>query len=249
MAESQSHNSDPLFPVLGVFHDETPHDAALNMAWDDALLRLAEDGGEPLLRWYQWERPAVSIGYFQQAEPVRERYPGRDLVRRRTGGGTVLHGPAEEDGFTVTLAVPAKVARATGLANLRESYCKIHRALAAALRKLGVEARMVSCSAHDGARPGECFAEPVSGDVSLPNGRKIAGAAQSRSRGSLLHQQIIQLPLIEFELVEAAIVEEFIRQLAQSSEPLRPENVQRLEQEAPEIAQKTYGTEDWNSKR
>ena len=56
----------------------------------------------PLLRVYRWERPAVSFGYFERWEPVREKYPEREAVRRWTGGGVVLHG---ED-FTYSMLIP-----------------------------------------------------------------------------------------------------------------------------------------------
>ena len=44
----------------------------------------------PVLRFYNWDRPAVSIGYFQKFNvELDQRYT---LVRRPTGGGTVIHG-------------------------------------------------------------------------------------------------------------------------------------------------------------
>ena len=50
-----------LFEEIIEIIDPEPHDAALNMAIDEALLQTAS---LPLLRVYRWSRPAVSVGYF-----------------------------------------------------------------------------------------------------------------------------------------------------------------------------------------
>src|SRR6187402_3922001 len=80
-------------------HDPEPHEAALNMAIDEVLLRTVPG---PLLRVYRWTRPAVSMGYFDRIIDAEALADGRDLVRRWTGGGLVEHG---ED-VTYTLIVP-----------------------------------------------------------------------------------------------------------------------------------------------
>lgn len=41
------------------------HDAARNMAIDEALLQSVAQGGQPALRFYGWSRPTLSLGYFQ----------------------------------------------------------------------------------------------------------------------------------------------------------------------------------------
>ena len=68
---------------------------ALNMAIDQALLQLHALGlSPPTLRFYQWQPPAVSIGYFQQPEAINLSLCsslGIDVVRRPTGGRAVLH--------------------------------------------------------------------------------------------------------------------------------------------------------------
>ncbi len=80
--------------------DETPHPAALNMAIDEAL--LFSGGDCPLFRAYRWRQRPVSIGYFSSWEQAVTVYPGREIVRRWTGGGMVEHG----DDFTYSLLLP-----------------------------------------------------------------------------------------------------------------------------------------------
>jgi len=150
----------------------------MNMAIDEALLGVIET---PVLRVYRWERAAVSFGYFEPWEPIRQKHPGRDPVRRWTGGGVVLHG---ED-FTYSLLIPRKIdAGAPG-----ESYRVIHGALCRALGEMGLAAEPAGSSAAK--RSQACFENPVLHDV-LVEGRKVAGAAQRRTRTGLLHQGSIQ---------------------------------------------------------
>lgn len=170
----------PWLPEISLFDDVAPHDAAANMAIDEALLGVISG---PVLRVYRWARPAVSFGYFERWEPVRVAHPGRDAVRRWTGGGVVLHG---ED-FTYSLLVPrlGDIERRTAA----ESYGVIHGALCRALGDVGIWAEPAGSSA--GRISPECFQNPVLDDV-LVGGRKVAGAAQRRSRRGLIHQGSIQ---------------------------------------------------------
>ena len=50
-----------IFDELTEVADPEPHDAALNMAIDEVLLRHAT---APLVRVYRWAHPAVSFGCF-----------------------------------------------------------------------------------------------------------------------------------------------------------------------------------------
>jgi lipoyl(octanoyl) transferase len=163
------------FAHLQFIHDPVAHDGSLNMAIDEALSAAAP---VPTLRVYRWKEPSVSFGYFGHWREVRERWPGRALVRRWTGGGEVPHG---ED-LTYTLIVPRD--HAFCRIGVRESYGAIHRIVAALLP--GAE-----LAAADAAANAACFARPVVFDV-LVAGAKVAGAAQRRTRHGLLHQGSIQ---------------------------------------------------------
>ncbi len=72
---------------------DPPQAGAWNMAVDEALLESAVAGGLPVFRLYQWSEPTLSLGYFQ-AVADRQQHPashGCPLVRRRSGGGAILH--------------------------------------------------------------------------------------------------------------------------------------------------------------
>jgi lipoate-protein ligase A len=79
----------PIFAELEVCKDPAPRSAAINMAIDEALLETAKI---PSIRFYRWNSPALSFGYFGKFADVADYAAERDLVRRWTGGGIVFHG-------------------------------------------------------------------------------------------------------------------------------------------------------------
>lgn len=166
-----------LFSKLIQIVDSNRHSAAMNMAIDEVLLRSAVE--EPMLRIYHWERPAVSFGYFGSWQDTITLWPQRDVVRRWTGGGVVLHG---ED-LTYTLVVPRahRFFREPPLA----SYEAVHATIAALLENASLASDAVSRISS------ACFENAVRYDVVL-GGKKVAGAAQRRTRSGLLHQGSIQ---------------------------------------------------------
>jgi len=198
----KSPGESPWLEEIAFFNDAEPHGAALNMAIDEALLAAAT---MPVLRVYRWARPAVSFGYFERWEPIRAAYPGREPVRRWTGGGIVLHG---ED-LTYSLVVPQNI---LGGVSASDSYSVIHRALRAALRDAGIRATTAAGTCAKVSQA--CFENPVMHDV-LVNGGKVAGAAQRRTRAGLLHQGSVQglgLTLEFGELLAARLAKNILDQ-------------------------------------
>ena len=86
-----------------------------------------------------------------------------------------------------------------------------------------------------------CFANPVRADV-LSNGRKVAGAAQRRTRRGLLQQGSIQ---------DVHLAEDFQKTFAsQLSDNCREQTIsQRVLQRAREIADQKYVTAAWLRRR
>ena len=116
------------FERLTVYQDLTPRSAAMNMAIDEALLETAKI---PSIRFYRWNSPALSFGYFGKVVDVVPYAAERDLVRRWTGGGIVFHG---ED-LTYSIVIPAN--DAAFVESSMSIYEKIHRALCHALSAIG----------------------------------------------------------------------------------------------------------------
>jgi lipoyl(octanoyl) transferase len=232
-----------LFASLNVFHDIPSRSAALNMAIDEALLETAQT---PSIRFYRWSHPALSFGYFGKVADVTNHAPERDLVRRWTGGGIVFHGEDLTYSVVIPAADPAFSESAISI------YEKIHGALAKALIANGKTAVVVRRDAllrvrdmqkhvPPISRESECFANPVRADV-LSNGRKIAGAAQRRTRRGLLQQGSIQ----DVDLTNR-FADQFARELCSKSYDKMLD--ERLIARAHEIAGQKYETQAWLRKR
>ena len=233
-----------IFAALEVYHDGTPRSAAMNMAIDEALLESAK---VPSLRFYRWDHAALSFGYFGRYADVAPHESERDLVRRWTGGGIVLHG---ED-LTYSLIIPA---HDSSFANSSTSiYAMVHESIRCALVASGKRAELatvagvvetgtaVSDPPETGYNAGHCFANPVRADVLL-NGQKIAGAAQRRSRAGLLQQGSIQ---------QVALTDDFGDKFAarMTETCKRRELGAILINRADQIAKEKYGTVAWLQRR
>jgi lipoate-protein ligase A len=231
-----------LFADLTIYYDESPHSAPMNMAIDEALLETAV---LPTIRFYRWQSPALSFGYFAKFLDVAIYATERDLVRRWTGGGIVFHG----DDLTYSIAIPASdPAFAESSIAL---YEKVHRALCAALNGIGGRAVVAG-----GVDPGSiavartagvtvagysCFANPVRGDVMM-DGCKIAGAAQRRTHLGLLQQGSIQGITMKTDLAQ-----KFAQALSANCSEF--EVNEEIALRARELTQKKYGTESWQRRR
>ena len=169
-----------LFQELRLFADPTPSDGFFNMALDQFLLQTIS---APLLRLYRWDAPWVSFGYFGSHSHAVALHPNRPLVRRWTGGGLVEHG----NDLTYSLIIPA--AHPFASIPTAQSYPLIHKCLAQAF---GPESQLAPGDPCSRPEPSPvCFTSPVADDLLL-QGKKIAGAAQRRTRQGLLHQGSIR---------------------------------------------------------
>ncbi len=161
-----------------------PGSAAQNMAVDEALL-LHTPG--PVLRLYAWAGPCISVGYRQKqaAWLERARAQGVGVVRRISGGGTVVH----DGDLTYCVVAPADTPGLPG--DLAGSYAWIRDLLVAALHRAGVAASAAR-PRPGAARLDVCFAGSTGSEVEL-DGRKLIGSAQRRTPRAFLQHGSIRL--------------------------------------------------------
>jgi len=176
---------------------ERAQDAFTNMAIDEAVLMHCIEGvSAPTLRFYEWEKPSISIGYGMDVEEeanlslCRER--GVPLVRRMTGGGLVFH----KCDITYTAVFPEDFcpeqgSRTPKRLSVLESYRLVNGAIAEGLKELGIDTSLLGRDerkAHSKQETANvCFSNPTVYDI-LHDGRKLAGSAQRRKKGWILHQ-------------------------------------------------------------
>ncbi|MFW5692933.1 MAG: lipoate--protein ligase family protein [Thermoguttaceae bacterium] len=163
-----------------------------NMAVDEALLDDAAQSGRAFWRFYQWQEPTISLGYFQQYDEQAERYRERGLpmVRRLTGGGAILHD--RELTYSVVLPRDHPLARSRD-----ELYGVAHRSVAAVLAPWGLAPQLfVAGPNRPACEPFLCFERRAPGDV-IAGRHKLAGSAQRRRRGAVLQHGSVMLAASE----------------------------------------------------
>ena len=182
------------------------HSGIRNMAVDEAMLEAVRWFDVPILRFYAWNEPTLSLGYFQRYEQRQSHPPslGCPVVRRLTGGGAIVH----DRELTYSLAVPPghELAEEHRL----HLYETIHRAVIGVLSDWGVDAFLASdVEALTWEKPDKetflCFQRIASGDVVVRSDEtgwvKLLGSAQYRDKhgavlqhGSLLWERSTSAP-------------------------------------------------------
>jgi len=155
-----------------------------NMAIDAELLQRAADPGfVPVLRFYDWGRPTITIGYGQKRADIdfdRCKADGLDFAVRPTGGRAVLHW--NEITYSVVLPVGHPICRL----NILESYRVISSALVTGFELLGIKAELAR-GAPGGYRNPSCFSSASKYEI-VVGGKKLVGSAQRRKKGAILQQ-------------------------------------------------------------
>jgi lipoate-protein ligase A len=151
----------------------TPHPAHMHMALDEVLLEEVIAGRRPpTLRLWRWIDRALVIGSHQsvmnEVDSVAAAELGFVVTRRMSGGGTMLCEPDR----TITYSMYVAESTVAGI-SFRKSYAVLDDWAVRAFRDMGVPASYREIN-----------------DIISPRG-KIAGAAQARRRGFVLHHTTV----------------------------------------------------------
>jgi lipoate---protein ligase len=165
--------ADPLAALDWDLIAYTPQSAHMHMAVDEVLLQRVIAGlRRPTVRFWEWIEPALVIGSHQsvvnEVDVVAAQELGFTVTRRMSGGGTMLCEPGRT--ITYSLYVPATI---VGGLSFRQSYAALDAWAVRSFIALGVPAAYREIN-----------------DIISPRG-KIAGAAQARRRGFVLHHTTI----------------------------------------------------------
>ncbi|RFP61703.1 MAG: lipoate--protein ligase family protein [Limnothrix sp. CACIAM 69d] len=162
---------------------------AVQMAIDRWLFEQhVQAAGPPVLRFYTWSEPTISLGFHQRRYPAAwEQLQWADrpvpLVRRPTGGRAVLHGN------DLTYAVIG-----SQFGSRRDAYCRICQFLIAGWQALGVELRFGEGRSVGLRNQANCFALATDADLVLADGgEKLIGSAQYLRGAAVLQHGSIAL--------------------------------------------------------
>lgn len=150
-------------------------DGYMNMAINEALTVSCRGGNSPpVLRFYTWPSPFISIGYFQRTDWIKREGLHRKfkVVRRITGGKGVFHG----NDLSYGVILPGK----------RDLSSKIYHTIFLAFMKgfnmLGINAdpyrkkeRKDKLYVHNES----CFSTILGDEISV-DGKKLMGSARKR---------------------------------------------------------------------
>ena len=210
------------------------------MAVDETLLETAPMLNRPVLRFYSWTEPAATFGYFQKIADVERMTLLRPLVRRPTGGGLVPH----DADWTYSAIFPPGAAWYDLKAV--ESYERMHEWIQSAFHQLGVTTELAADCRKP--LPGQCFEGHEKFEV-LWQGRKVAGAAQRRTRHGLLIQGSVQPPPIRIVRADWERAMSVVAVEKQGINWVEFEMDEELRQRAAALAAKTYSQADYNRRR
>ena len=171
---------------------------AMNMAIDEALLTSKM----PVLRFYRWKPAGLSLGYFQDIKDINVDFCKKnniDIVRRITGGKTVLHDKELTYSFIINESLMPK--------SIIGSYKVISKGILQALKELGIDASMkeeinknlsieknTNITNYKKNNSAVCFNEPSYYEI-IANNKKIVGSAQTRKQGKLLQHGAVLIDI------------------------------------------------------
>lgn len=144
-----------------------------NIAYDQVLLESAEAGSsDEVLRFWEAKKFFIVLGRISKLEEdvkIEEvKKDGVEIIRRISGGGTVLQGPG-----CLNYSLILSYERNSSLKDIRKSYKFILNKICNSLKNLNIKPKF----------------EPIS-DMVL-DGRKFSGNAQVRKRRYMLHHGTI----------------------------------------------------------
>lgn len=251
-----------------------PEHAFMNMALDEAISEaVRQKNSPPTLRLYQWDRPSISIGYFQKISDIDADYCRENdypVVRRLTGGRAILHN------MELTYSLSSLHNSYPFNGSLLDNYKTISSALLSGLKSIGIEAEMSFVKKrNEGHRDPACFKAASYGEITVDS-RKIIGSAQKRYKNGFMQHGSILFNFNSHEL-GSALMESTgnnfngIGSINEYAPGISPDDFKgtlkdafeekltiKLIPDVPtafeltlakELKQKKYSTPEWNSKR
>lgn len=161
------------------FIDTGSNNGSYNMAVDEAMaIALKEGAAPPTLRFYTWDPPCISIGYFQKSDSMLLNNDAMEIVRRPTGGRAVFHGN------DLSYSIVSRKDDPLFPRDIKRAYRTIAEVLVTGLKRLGITADPLKRESLTRRKGGYhhspfCFAVTLGHEISV-NGRKLIGSAQRR---------------------------------------------------------------------
>jgi len=153
---------------------DIPRKAYTNIAIDEMF--FVQENFEPVIRFYTWQQPAWTIGYFQKYSDVENKnnYP---VVRRLTGGLAVLH----EKDLSYSVIIDE---RWPYLYDQEKTYEVIHNEIKNSLKSIGIICDNITKGDSE-YKNFSCVKTFYKDDLFL-DGKKLVGSCQRRRGKKIL---------------------------------------------------------------
>lgn len=163
---------------------EEMRDGARAMAYDEVAAETVAAGGPATVRLYRWFPSCVTLGYGNDADVVDWEFCEQwnvDVTRRPTGGGAIYHDTTGD----VAYSIIAPADEFPG--DVTESYRELLEPVIDAFAGVDVSADFAD-EATEAAWEPLCYLRGLdpAHDLVGPDGRKIAGNAQYRTRDAIV---------------------------------------------------------------
>jgi lipoate-protein ligase A len=159
-------------------------DGAVAMALDEVAAETVAAGGPATVRLYRWMPATLSLGYGNDADVVDRAFCEEwnvTVTRRPTGGGAIYHGSAEDIAYSVVAPADEFPGDVT------ESYRQLLQPVLDAFERFGVDVSFAD-EEREALWSPACYLRALdpAHDLVGPDGRKIAGNAQYRTRDAIV---------------------------------------------------------------
>lgn len=175
-----------------------------NMAIDAKLLQTVAIDPRPTLHLYGWNGKSATYGHFAKPDDLLHldhlHKQQVQIAKRPTGGGLLFH----FTDYAFSVIIPKE--HPFYSTNTLENYRQINRIVEQAVRQiLEISPSLLSEDPEEQTSAKYfCMGKPTQFDVMI-GGKKIAGAAQRRTKEGILHQGTIHLALPKWEEIEPLI--------------------------------------------
>lgn len=200
--------------------------AIQNMNFDKDLLSSLDKHLAPILHLYDWERESITYGHFIKPETWLDMDCAKqleiDFSKRPTGGGIVFH----MCDLAFSLLVPAH--HPCFSQNTLENYAFVNAIVMDAVKAFNDQTENLSLlpASFNSLQEADmhfCMARPTIYDVML-HGKKVAGAAQRRTKNGFLHQGTIFLKPLPQKIQSLLLAPTLADQMRKNSYTLLGEN-------------------------
>ncbi len=244
----------------------------MQMALDEVAAETAGSGGPRTVRVYRWEPSTLSLGYNQDESTVDWdvcEQEGITVTRRQTGGGGIYHDSTGDISYSIvapTAELPGK---------LMDCYELLCEPIFDAFERMKIDAAFAAEPQPSIYEP-SCYLRGINPAHDIVAGGKISGNAQYRQRDAVIqhgslsysHATDRHLSVFETDKIGPEQFSERVTSIHEQSGIDRQTAVDALEtalgswsdgregnwtdeelEQAREIAETKYASEEWNRER